>query len=82
MEGTVYNIALSPIAVGHSLIATGTADQKCRLCDIRTGTATHCLIGHREAILAVKWSPINDYMLVTGNLFIFDIYFYFYLVYK
>jgi len=68
MQGVVYSIGLSPVATNHTLIATGTVDQKCRLCDVRTGTSTHTLIGHREAIYSVRWSPRSEYLLATGSL--------------
>ena len=45
MKLKVNAMALSPIAVGHCIIAVGTDDQKCRLCDVRTGTTSHSLIG-------------------------------------
>jgi len=50
------------------LIAAGTGDQKVRLCDLKTAKATHSLIGHRESVWAVEWSPSNEYLLATGSL--------------
>lgn len=67
MEGRVYSISLSPTAMSHSLIAVGTSDQKGRLCDIRSGTTAHSLIGHKEAIFSVRWCPGNEFLLATGS---------------
>ncbi|ELR23835.1 CSA protein [Acanthamoeba castellanii str. Neff] len=63
----VYSISLSPIATRHALVAAGSGDQKVRLCDPMTGGSTHCLLGHREAILAVQWSPTNEYLLASAS---------------
>jgi DNA excision repair protein ERCC-8 len=67
MEGPVYSISLSPVSHSHTLVAVGSTDQNCRLCDVRTGTYTHTLIGHREKIYTTKWSTSYDYLLVTGS---------------
>ncbi|KAJ3161202.1 DNA excision repair protein ERCC-8 [Geranomyces michiganensis] len=67
IEQHVYDHAISPIAQSHNLIATGTEDQNVRLCDMRTGAFTHSLRGHRAPVLVVKWSPRDEYLLVTGS---------------
>lgn len=48
-------------------MTVGTGDQKPRICDIRSQTITHSLIGHKEMIKAIKWFPGHDNMLVTGS---------------
>jgi len=68
MPGTVYSIAMSPIATTHALLAVASSDQQVRLCDLSTGSSTHTLFGHREGVLATKWSPYNEFLLATGSL--------------
>ncbi|KAI8590429.1 WD40-repeat-containing domain protein [Geranomyces variabilis] len=67
IEQHVYDQAISPIAQSHNLIATGTEDQNVRLCDMRTGAFTHSMRGHRAPVLVVKWSPRDEYLLVSGS---------------
>eukprot|EP01112_Ceratiomyxa_fruticulosa_P021493 TRINITY_DN757_c0_g1_i1.p1 TRINITY_DN757_c0_g1~~TRINITY_DN757_c0_g1_i1.p1 ORF type:complete len:403 (+),score=63.24 TRINITY_DN757_c0_g1_i1:257-1465(+) len=67
LEDKVYCLAMNSKSAHHSLVATGTGDQKVRLCDLLSGKASHTLIGHREAIWAVEWSPSSDFLLVTGS---------------
>eukprot|EP00736_Rhodelphis_marinus_P003662 Rmarinus@m.21955 len=57
---------MSPIAQRHSLIAVGTADSAIRLCDLRTATFSHSLIGHRGAIQALAWSTSDENCLASG----------------
>lgn len=35
--------------------------------DLRSGSSTHSLAGHHGAILSVCWSPINEYILASGD---------------
>lgn len=52
---------------GH-LVAVGSRLQgSLRLCDIRTGTCSHSLTGHRAGISCVQWSPLSEYCLVSGG---------------
>eukprot|EP01133_Synstelium_polycarpum_P003512 gene3512-4012_t len=67
LEASVNAIAFSSIPSSHLLIAVATADQKARLCDIRTGMSTHCLAGHLESILTLAWAPFSPYHLATGS---------------
>lgn len=67
LEGKVYCMNLAPNARSHSLIAVGTGDPKGRLLDLRSGTSTHILTGHREAIWSIKWNPSDEYLLATGS---------------
>eukprot|EP01103_Thecamoeba_quadrilineata_P014782 TRINITY_DN448_c2_g1_i2.p1 TRINITY_DN448_c2_g1~~TRINITY_DN448_c2_g1_i2.p1 ORF type:complete len:471 (-),score=101.38 TRINITY_DN448_c2_g1_i2:540-1952(-) len=63
----VYSIAMSPIATTHSFLAVATKEQSLRLCDLRSGSTSHSLFGHREAIFTTRWSPFNEFELVTGG---------------
>jgi len=63
----VYSTAMSLCSKQHCLIATGSADPKIRLCDLRTGQSVWLLIGHRDTIFSLKWSPTDEYTLVSGS---------------
>ena len=72
LDDKVYSIGMSKVISGHgvgghSLLAVGSGDQKVRLCDIRSGNTAHSLIGHKEAILVVKWFPQSEYLLATAS---------------
>ncbi|KAI9090467.1 WD40-repeat-containing domain protein, partial [Phlyctochytrium arcticum] len=63
----VYVHEHSPISLNHSLIATGTMEAPVRLCDLRSGAYVQVLSGHRGAVLSVKWSPRDEYLLASGS---------------
>ncbi|MBZ3871986.1 DNA excision repair protein ERCC-8 [Sciurus carolinensis] len=66
-EETVYSHHMSPIATKHCLVAVGTRGPKVKLCDLKSGSCSHILQGHRQEILAVSWSPRYDYILATAS---------------
>ncbi|NXX96418.1 ERCC8 protein, partial [Centropus bengalensis] len=66
-EGNVYCHHMSPVATKHCLIAVGTKSPKVQLCDLKSGSCSHILQGHRQEILAVCWSPRHEYILATGS---------------
>ncbi|CAH2301174.1 DNA excision repair ERCC-8 [Pelobates cultripes] len=66
-EGTVYSHHMSPLATKHSLIAVGTKSPKVQLCDLKSGSCSHILQGHRGEVLAVRWSPRYDHILATAS---------------
>ncbi|NWR22133.1 ERCC8 protein, partial [Emberiza fucata] len=66
-EGTVYSHHMSPIATKHCLIAVGTKSPKVQLCDLKSGSSSHILQGHRQEVLAVSWSPRHEYVLATAR---------------
>lgn len=67
LQDRIYSHAFSPCAHSHSLIACGTADSKVRLCDLRSGSCAQMLLGHRDSVLAVQWSPQDDFLLATAG---------------
>ena len=83
LDHQVYAHAMSPIARNHSLIASmshrpvkttyddhlvaGSLDPKIRLCDIQSGGSAQMLVGHRDAVLAVAWSPVEEYVLASAG---------------
>jgi len=66
-DGPVYNHAFSPIAQTHNLIATGTTSSYVILCDLRSGSQSHILIGHKNPVVSLDWSPSNEYLLASGS---------------
>ncbi|XP_075382516.1 DNA excision repair protein ERCC-8 isoform X2 [Mycteria americana] len=66
-EGTVYSHHMSPVATNHCLIAVGTKSPKVQLCDLKSGSCSHILQGHRQEVLAVSWSPRHEYVLATAS---------------
>uniref|UniRef100_UPI00398F80E3 DNA excision repair protein ERCC-8 isoform X3 n=1 Tax=Pristiophorus japonicus TaxID=55135 RepID=UPI00398F80E3 len=66
-EGTVYCHHMSPVATKHCLIAVGTKNPKVQLCDLKSGSCTHILQGHRGEVLSVRWSPRHEHILVTAS---------------
>ncbi|XP_029324335.1 DNA excision repair protein ERCC-8 isoform X2 [Mus caroli] len=66
-EETVYSHHMSPAATKHCLVAVGTRGPKVQLCDLKSGSCSHILQGHRQEILAVSWSPRHDYILATAS---------------
>lgn len=63
----VYNISMSAVATHHCLVAAACRQPYVRLCDLASGAVTHTLSGHREAVWAVQWSPVDEYLLVTAS---------------
>ncbi|KAM4053605.1 DNA excision repair protein ERCC-8 isoform 2-T2 [Anomaloglossus baeobatrachus] len=66
-DGNVYSHHMSPLATKHSLIAVGTKNPKVQLCDLKSGSNTHILQGHRGEVLSVCWSPRYDNILATAS---------------
>ncbi|XP_026721364.1 DNA excision repair protein ERCC-8 isoform X2 [Athene cunicularia] len=66
-EGTVYSHHMSPVATNHTLIAVGTKNPDVQLCDLKSGSCSHILQGHKQEVLAVSWSPHDEYVLATAS---------------
>lgn len=49
------------------LIAVGTKSDQLRLLDVRQEANTHTLMGHREQVISLAWSPDGSYTLVSGD---------------
>ena len=58
---------MSQITTAHTLVAVGTRNPKIHLVDLRTGSATHTLKGHKQAVLTVKWSTRDEFLLASGR---------------
>lgn len=66
-EDRIYSHHMSPVATKHSLIAVGSSACQVSLVDLKTGSFTHILKGHKGAVYTVKWSPISEYVLASGS---------------
>lgn len=50
------------------LLAVGSwNDANLKLVDIRSGAASHQLVGHAKGISAVQWSPSNSHIVASGS---------------
>ena len=67
LEGRVYDVAASPIAGTHSLLAVASDDARVRLLDLSTSGFTHTLLGHTGPVLGVAWCPRHEYILASGS---------------
>ncbi|KAM8793350.1 LOW QUALITY PROTEIN: DNA excision repair protein ERCC-8-like [Eudromia elegans] len=66
-DGTVHSHHMSPVATKHCLIAVSTKSPKVQLCDLKSGSWSHILQGHRQEVLAVSWSPRHEYILAAAS---------------
>ncbi|EDV22261.1 DNA excision repair protein ERCC-8 [Trichoplax sp. H2] len=77
IQKPIYNHHMSPIATQHYLVAVGSRREVVVLCDLKSGSMTHSLKGHRSSVYTVQWSPAEEYTLATGSrdnrIFIWDI---------
>ena len=58
---------MSPIATKHCLIAAASQSATVKLIDLKSGSATHTLKGHRRPVLTLAWSTNDEFLLATGR---------------
>ncbi|XP_034956252.1 DNA excision repair protein ERCC-8 isoform X3 [Zootoca vivipara] len=70
----LYCMILKTLAENHAIPAklfvlweVGTKSPKVQLCDLKSGSCSHILQGHKQEILAVSWSPRYEYILATAS---------------
>ncbi|XP_030851877.1 DNA excision repair protein ERCC-8 [Strongylocentrotus purpuratus] len=63
----IYSHHMSPVANKHCLIAVGTIDPHATLCDLKSGSSTHILKGHKASVVCVQWSSKDEFLLATGS---------------
>lgn len=66
-EGIVYNHQIGRQTKKHCLVAVGCEDSRVYLCDLLSGSSSHILRGHSDAVLSLAWSPRNHYVLASGS---------------
>ncbi|XP_076440823.1 LOW QUALITY PROTEIN: DNA excision repair protein ERCC-8-like [Babylonia areolata] len=59
---------MSPVARKHSLVAVGAGRCTVKLVDVRSGSASHQLKGHKASVLSVQWSSRHEFLLASGGL--------------
>lgn len=66
-DSVVYSVAMSPPAY-HTLVAVSSQSPAVRLLDLKSGNATHSLVGHiGGGTLVSNWSPKDPHLLATGG---------------
>lgn len=64
----VYALSMSPaVARQTTLIAGACRHPNVRLCDMATGAFVQVLSGHKDAVMDVKFSPVDEHMVATGS---------------
>lgn len=67
LHATPYSHSLSSHPASTLLIAVGTSERTIRLLDLRSGLATHTLLGHDSAVLSLAWAPHQPHILASGS---------------
>lgn len=63
----IYCHAMSPVATKHCLISVACQSSTLKLVDLKSGSATHTLKGHKMAVLCTKWSTSDEFVLASGG---------------
>ena len=63
-EGKVYGHDLGK---GHHLVAVASASSHVHLVDVRSGSNTQVLKGHKDKVLSVRWSNRDGNLLASGG---------------
>ena len=66
-NGMIYCHQMSPIATKHCLIAAASQSSTVKLIDLKSGSATHTLKGHRRPVLTLAWSTKDEFLIATGR---------------
>ncbi|KUF95667.1 Serine/threonine-protein kinase-transforming protein Rmil [Phytophthora nicotianae] len=67
LRSKVFGAKFSPVSTTHSLIAAATARGELRLVDMESGATAHSLLGHKDEIWTLDWSPASEFLLATGS---------------
>ena len=62
----VHHHAVAGAGLG-ALVAVTTDCRHVRLVDLRSGSSTHQLRGHKKEVVTCCWSPTGGYYLATGG---------------
>ncbi|GMF49410.1 unnamed protein product [Phytophthora fragariaefolia] len=67
LRSKVFGAKFSPVATSHALIAAATSKGEVRLVDMESGATAHSLIGHKDEVWTLEWSPANEFLLASGS---------------
>ncbi|KAK1946767.1 WD repeat-containing protein ATCSA-1 [Phytophthora citrophthora] len=67
LRSKVFGAKFSPVSTTHSLIAAVTSQREVRLVDMENGATAHSLLGHKDEVWTLDWSPANEFSLTTGS---------------
>lgn len=58
---------MSAIARKHCLVAVACDASKIFLCDLKSGSSSHVLKGHKKSVVSVCWSTRSEHVLASGS---------------
>lgn len=58
---------MSSVPSRSNLVAVASRAHEITLVDLKSGSKTHQLKGHKQGVLDVKWSPRNEHLLASGR---------------
>ncbi|KAL3664887.1 hypothetical protein V7S43_010065 [Phytophthora oleae] len=67
LRSKVFGAKFSPVSMTHSLIAAVTSQGEVRLVDMESGATAHSLLGHKDEVWTLDWSPVSEFILTTGS---------------
>ncbi|KAG7379444.1 DNA excision repair protein ERCC-8 [Phytophthora pseudosyringae] len=67
LRSKVFGAKFSPVSTTHTLIAAATARGEARLVDMASGATAHTLLGHKDEVWTLDWSPASEFVLATGS---------------
>ncbi|KAJ8574580.1 hypothetical protein ON010_g4630 [Phytophthora cinnamomi] len=67
LRSKVFGAKFSPVGSSHALIAAATSKGEVRLVDMESGATAHSLLGHKDEVWTLEWSPANEFLLASGS---------------
>ncbi|EEY59812.1 DNA excision repair ERCC-8-like protein [Phytophthora infestans T30-4] len=67
LRSKIFSAKFSPVGTTHTLIAAATSRGEVRLVDMESGATAHSLLGHKDEIWSLDWSPASEFLLATGS---------------
>ncbi|EGZ10535.1 hypothetical protein PHYSODRAFT_261850 [Phytophthora sojae] len=67
LRSKVFGAKFSPVGTSHALIAAATGKGEVRLVDMESGATAHSLLGHKDEVWTLEWSPANEFLLASGS---------------
>jgi DNA excision repair protein ERCC-8 len=67
LRSKVFGAKFSPVSSTHALIAAATSKGEVRLVDMESGATAHSLLGHKDEVWTLEWSPESEFLLASGS---------------